>query len=228
MTRGSSGVFTVALALSMLAAGCSSHQAATPQSEPSTALSSSTATSTAETTPIASLASSTSTAAEPTTSEKTSPTSAAPKTGWTPPAYGAAKDAVDAYLKVQAATNAGLENPKQADIALIEKYTADPAQSIMVGAIKDEIAHGTAWRGTPWASRVEVKEQIPNAAGYVLTDCPALSSSWMQYDITSGASIATELRTPPPPYEATVIVAEQLGVWRVLDYRLDGSRTCTR
>lgn len=228
MTRGSSGVFTVALALSLLAAGCSSHQAATPQSEPSTALSSSTATSTAETTSIASSAGSTSTAAEPTTSEKTSSTSAAPKTSWTAPDYGAAKEAVAAYLKVMAAYNAALmeSDPAAVDTTVLDEYTVSPAHDLLTGSL--HVSSDTAYRGTPDKSRVEVGKRVDKVLAYVLSDCPEVSPSWRQYNVKTGLDTPIKPHDPPPPYAITALVGVQGNTWKVLDISTDFSKTCTR
>lgn len=156
-------------------------------------------------------------------------TSASPAVGnWVAPDYGKAKDAVDTYLKVMAAYNAALAtpDPNRVDLAVIDENTADQAHTLLSKSLN--VDADTAYRGTPDRNRVEVRQAIKGALGYVLSDCPAISPSWKRYDVKTGLDVPTTARTPPPPYETTALVGMQVHTWRVLDLSVDFSKTCVR
>jgi hypothetical protein len=149
-------------------------------------------------------------------------------TAWTPPDYGSAESAVDAYLKVREANDAGLKDPNHPPTSEIEKYSQGQGRLVMEDSIADEVKHGTAWRGMPWARRVVVINTKPKVNEVILSDCPQPNSSWEQYDVKTGKAIPQQVRTPPPPYLATVTMFKVQGTWVMVSLRLDGAKTCTR
>ncbi len=159
-------------------------------------------------------------------SSTTSPT-------WSPPDYGAAQPAVDAYMKVNAIYSAGLESPGAFAAASLNPYLAGQAKDAFDGSVRDELAHGRAFRGTPPSPRVLVASSNTNGAvpEVVLSDCPmpSASSPWTEYVVATRKAVPTAVRNPPPPYAATIKVFRPVGTaWVITSFTLDGSQTCTR
>lgn len=148
----------------------------------------------------------------------------------TTPNYGTAKPAVDAYLSLIAGYHRGLADPTHPPTKLIYKYSTGEGYNVIAGSIADEKAHGRAWRGTPDQSRVRVVTNKVNAVApeVVLSDCPLPSKSWEEYDVKLGKAVPQPKQTPPPPYEATVLMFQLNGDWVMTSFKLDGTKTCTR
>jgi hypothetical protein len=163
--------------------------------------------------------------------DSSSPTTK-PSASWTHPVYGQAQPAVDAYLSWVAAADAGLADPANFNAATASKFSAGEAEKVLVGSITDEKRRGRAWRGVPWPSRVLVTSTNFHSAApeVMLSDCPAVNNSWVEYVVATGKPVPRGPKPKvPPPYAATIKVFKVAGSkWLVTSYEVDGSKTCTR
>jgi hypothetical protein len=153
-----------------------------------------------------------------------------PSPSWTPPDYGTAQPAVQAYLAMVDAFHQALRDPAHADTAAFDKYLTGQAKGLFDGSISSEQASKLAYRGTFPEDRVTVtKNDVTNPVlpEVTLRDCPALNDSWVQYDTTTGQAVQVETSDPPPPYANSVQLFLLRNQWTVTEFSADVSRTCT-
>ncbi len=165
-----------------------------------------------------------------TTSTSISPTSPTTSPTWTPPAYGDARPAVDAYLAMLTAGNAAFRDPQHASDAPIDKYADGEIRYIYHQSLADARKQKLAYRGTPAMPRVTVVSLALNASlpKVVLRDC-ALSSAndpWTAYSLATGKPIPSAPNKVPPPYANTITAFKTQNVWHVFTIKTDGTRTC--
>ena len=174
----------------------------------------------------------TSAASDPSTPSPSTPVTANPTTG-TPvtTGFGAAQAAVNAYLGWMAQLSSGLMSPSRFVPATATKFAAGQAKLVLTGAVADELKHGNAWRGKPWASRIDVTAS--NLTGslpqVVMTDCALPNSSWTEYVVKTGHAVPTSTPKVAPPYLATIKAFQpNRKSWVITSYTLNASKTCTR
>lgn len=106
-------------------------------------------------------------------------TSASPSPTWSPPDYGAAQPAVDAYLKLIAASDAAYRNPAHATSAAMDQYLAGQAKQAFDAPLAALRAQGIAYRGAAATERVTVVSADLTGAvpEVVLRDCALASAT---------------------------------------------------
>src|SRR4051794_30471297 len=77
----------------------------------------------------------------------TTSSSASPSPSWTPPDYGTAKPAVDAYLEFQALHSKALEDPAHTSSSTFDKYLGGQLKQQIDAAFAAEKRQGKAYRG---------------------------------------------------------------------------------
>lgn len=152
-----------------------------------------------------------------------------PSPTWTPPSYGNAQPAVDAYLAMLQAGYAAFRDPTHANTTTIDKYADGDIRYVYRQTLEQARKAGIAYRGTPATPRVTV---VSVAAGslpkVVLRDCALSSTSdpWIAYSVESGKPVPTPTPAVAPPYANTISVFKTQGSWRVFTVKTDGTRTC--
>jgi len=158
-------------------------------------------------------------------------TSASPSPTWSPPDYGAAQPAVDAYLQLIAASDAAYRDPAHVTSAAMDHYLAGQAQQAFDEPLAALKAQGIAYRGAAATDRVTVVSadltgRVPEV---VLHDCALASATdpFVGHDVATGKPIPTSAPTVPPPYAKTAKVFRPIGTaWVVTLFTTDGTKTC--
>lgn len=96
-----------------------------------------------------------------------------PTPSWTPPNYGSAKSAVDAFLAIDRLVDAAFRDPEKIPASTFNKYLSGQAEQLFTAALAQERAEGKAYRGGPSIPHISVlenrmTEQPPNV---LLSDC---------------------------------------------------------
>jgi hypothetical protein len=153
-----------------------------------------------------------------------------PSPSWTPPDYGTAQPAVQAYVDFSAAWAAAIRDPAHADIASIDKYLTGKAQTLFDQSLQTAITATVAYRGTPPELRITVTTNdvadsvLPQVT---LRNCPTVDDSWVEYDTETGAVVPQPPHDPPAPWARTIKMAYVRSQWTVTDLTTDSTQTCT-
>jgi len=158
-------------------------------------------------------------------------TSASPSPTWSPPDYGAAQPAVDAYLKLIAASDAAYRDPAHVTAAALDKYLAGQAQLAFDESLAAMKAQGIAYRGADETNRVTVvsADLTGSVPEVVLHDCalPSATDPFVGYYETTGKPVPTSAPTVPPPYAKTAKVFRPVGTaWVITMFTTDATKTC--
>jgi hypothetical protein len=171
------------------------------------------------------------TSTPPTSSLPDPLTSPAPSQSWTPPDYGSAQPAVDAYLHMVSVINKAFEDPTHVSSATFDKYLGGQAKITFDQELVHERMDGRAYRGTPAERRVRVVTNKVSATlpEVVLRDCALASTSdpFVEYDVTTGKVVPQRTPKVPPPYAQTAKLFKINGVWQMTSYTTDSTKTCS-
>lgn len=208
VTRHHLQILTGAIAAVLLAAGCSTGDAA-------------------PTSPI------TQTTTHPvSTTTTSSPTSSAPTYS------SAARPAVEAYLNFYKSATMASKHPlppgqTYTGAADFTKYSFDPARVDHLVSLTQLYQTSRAFKGVPSSPRPIVLTLQTKAAPYpkaVLEDCRPLSPTWKLYNIKTGQTQKDVAEHAPgtaaPPYLSTITVIYYQGHWGVQSMKFDTSKTC--
>jgi hypothetical protein len=173
-----------------------------------------------------------STPSTPTTSDSppSTVTTPTPSPSWTPPNYGAAQPAVDAFLALIRGSDAAFMDPAHIPSSAFDSYAIGDARTLFDAALYDEKNAGRYYRGTPDIQRVRVVsinlKMIPKTV--VLRSCPLRSpqSPSIEYN-ANGKPVPQPTRKVRPPYAKIATVEEFNGNWMVSNFKTDASKTCT-
>jgi hypothetical protein len=170
----------------------------------------------------------------PTTSD--SPTSTVssssswPSPSWTPPDYGTAKPAVDAYLTFTAMVDKAFRDPAHVSPATFDKYLGGQAKELFVSSLAQEKKDGKAYRGAAPTRRVRVVQNHMAASlkWAVLRDCAIDSPAnpEVEYYVKSGKPVPQKPHNPPGPYADTIKIFLINGQWTITSFSVDSTRTC--
>jgi hypothetical protein len=166
----------------------------------------------------------------PTTdSPSSSSSSASPSASWTPPDYGTAKPAVDAYLEFQALHSKALEDPARTSSSTFDKYLGGQLKQQIDAAFAAEKRQGKAYRGKT-IRRVRVVQNHMNASlkWAVLRDCAAVDPSdpLVEYYVATGKPVPQKPHNPPGPYADRIKIFLINGQWTITSFTVDSTRTC--
>jgi hypothetical protein len=153
-----------------------------------------------------------------------------PSPSWTPPDYGTAQPAVQAYLDFFDAHSKAFLDPTHVDPATFDKYLMDPAKSLLDQNFADEKQQGKAYRGTPDQRRVQVVTNDaadPTLPQVTLRDCPDPSASYIEFYVATGEPVPETTTGAPIPWAYTVKMFYVRGQWTIADFTVDATKTCT-
>lgn len=164
-------------------------------------------------------------------SSSSSDPSPSPTTSWTPPAYGAARPAVDTYLKLHAASTAAFRAPAHASSVPLDKYLAGQARLVFDQALAASKSRGIAYKGTADTPRVTVVSASLTASlpEVVLHDCAVASATdpLVGYYVATGKPVASPSPKVAPPYAKTIKVFQpNRKSWIITSFTTDASKTC--
>jgi hypothetical protein len=158
-----------------------------------------------------------------------SSTSPSPTPSWTPPDYGTAKPAVDAYLEFQALHSKALEDPAHTSASTFDKYLGGQLKQQIDTAFAAEKRQGRAYRGKA-IRRVRVVQNHMNASlkWAVLRDCAAVDpgNPLVEYYVATGKPVPQKPHNPPGPYADTIKIFLINGQWTITSFTVDSTRTC--
>jgi hypothetical protein len=170
------------------------------------------------------------------TSDSTSSTmsssssSPSPSPSWTPPDYGTAKPAVDAYLTFTALVDNAFRDPAHVSAATFDKYLGGQAKELFVSSLAQERKDGKAYRGAAPTRRVRVVQNHMAASlkWAVLHDCAIDSPTnpEVEYYVKSGKPVPQNPHNPPGPYADTIKIFLINGQWTITSFTVDSTRTC--
>jgi hypothetical protein len=166
--------------------------------------------------------------APPTNSVTSSPTPS-PTASWTPPSYGTAKPAVDAYLEFQALHSKALGDPAHIAASTFDRYLGGQLKQQVDSAFAAEKTHGKAYHGKT-IRRVRVTQNHMNASlkWAMLRDCAAVDPSdpLVEYYVATGKPVPQKPHNPPGPYADTIKIFLINGHWTITSFTVDTTRTC--
>ena len=139
------------------------------------------------------------------------------------------KAATAAYLAFVSASNDAERKPTdQSRVAAIKAHTVDPALAEEGENLFQFREQNIEWRGTPPASRVQVKAVDASGTRPTVTiiDCPTISNTWRPYDASTGRPLKLVAPKVPPPWATTATVIYYRGRWMVQTAKVNMSRTC--
>lgn len=153
-------------------------------------------------------------------------TSGSPPPSWSPPDYGAAQPAVDAYLKLIAASDAAYRDPAHVTSAAMDTYLAGQAKQAFDESLAAMKAQGIAYRGMEETHRVTVvsADLTGSVPEVVLHDCalPSATDPFVGYYVATGKPVPTSTPTVPPPYAKTAKVFRPVGTaWVITSFTTD-------
>jgi len=150
--------------------------------------------------------------------------------GWTPPAYGPAKPAVDAYLESQTLLSAALRDPAHTPASTFDRHFAGEAKQQVDASLVAEKSQGKAYRGkTVRRVRVVANHMSASPKWVVLRDCATVDPAdpLVEYFVGTGKPVPTKPHNPPGPYADTIRIFLINGQWTITQFRVDSTRTCT-
>lgn len=164
------------------------------------------------------------------TSTPTTPSSS-PSTSWTPPPYGTAKPAVDAFLALDRAGVAAFRDPSEATTTRIDSYSDGQARAAYHQSLTAAKKQGIAYRGMPAQHRLTVVSSELDASlpKMVLRDCAMISPTdpWTAYSTSTGKPVETPTPKVAPPYANTITLFKPADRWLVFTIKTDATKTCT-
>jgi hypothetical protein len=166
----------------------------------------------------------------PSSSVDSTSSSPAPSSSWTPPDYGTAKTAVDAYLVFSELQDKAFRDPAHVPASIFNKYLAGQAKGLFDSSLAAEKAAGRAYRGAIPVSRVRVTQN--HMAGSLkwaeLRDCAAESPTdpYVEYVLATGKAVPQKPHNPPGPYADKIRIFLLNGQWTITQFTVDTSRTC--
>lgn len=162
---------------------------------------------------------------------RSSSTSASPAPSWTPPAYGTAQPAVDAYLALDDAYNTAFRDPAHVPASTFDKYLIGDAKTLFDAALFNTKRAGEFYMGTPALQRIRVASANLRAQPktVVLTSCPLASATdaFSGYYVATGKPVPTAAPKVPPPYLHTMKMIYLNGQWMLETFMTTSTKTCT-
>ncbi|HZC53153.1 MAG TPA: hypothetical protein VE441_11730 [Mycobacterium sp.] len=167
----------------------------------------------------------------PTQTVSSTSSSASPSPSWTPPNYGTAKPAVDAYLAFMAATDKAFRDPTHVRSSTFDKYVAGQAKLLFDSSLAQERRQGKAQRGAAPIRHVRVvKNRVADKTlpWVVLRDCATTDpkNPYVEYYVETGKPVPQKSHNPPGPYADTIKIFLINGQWTITSFTVDTTWTC--
>lgn len=167
----------------------------------------------------------------PSTATSDSPATRTPSPRWTPPDYGDALPAVNAYLTFNALVDRAFRDPARISSSTFDKYLQGQAEELFDSELAQEKAQGKAYRGGNPIPHVRVLENHLTGAALpwaVLRDCQTNDprNPSVEYYVATGKPVSAN-PADLKPYAATIKIFDIKGQWTITSFTVDSSKACT-
>jgi hypothetical protein len=162
-------------------------------------------------------------------SPTTTVSSSSPAPSWTPPDYGTAKPAVDAYLTFGDLVDKAFRDPAHVPASTFNKYLGGQARLLFDQSLAQEKKQGKAVRGNTIRRVRVVQNHMDKALKWVmLRDCATddPKDPAVEYYVRTGKHVPQKPHNPPGPYADTIKIFLINGQWTITSFTVDSTRTC--
>jgi hypothetical protein len=165
----------------------------------------------------------------PSSTVSSSSSSASPSPSWTPPDYGTAKPAVDAYLTFGDLVDKAFRDPARVPASTFDKYLGGQAKELFDSSLAQEKKQGKGVRGNTVRRVRVVQNHMDKALNWaVLRDCATddPKNPAVEYYVKTGKPVPQKPHNPPGPYADTIKIFLVNGQWTITSFAVDSTRTC--
>jgi hypothetical protein len=165
----------------------------------------------------------------PPTTRVTSRPTPSPPPSWTPPSYGTAKPAVDAYLAIGELVDKAFADPAHIGSSTFDNHLAGQAKLLFDSSLAQEKREGKAVRGqTVRRVRVVQNHMAGSLKWAMLRDCATDDprDPSVEYYVKTGKPVPQPPHNPPGPYADTIKIFLVNGQWTMTSFTVDSTRTC--
>ena len=157
-------------------------------------------------------------------------TSTSPSPSWTPPNYGTARPAVDAYLRFEALLDKAFRDPAHVSAAIFDRYLAGQARQLFDSELMDERSQGKAYRGGTPLNHVRVVQDHRQGAALpwlLLRDCQTNDPKdpSVEYYVATGEPVSSD-PSSLTPYASTIKVFLIKRQWTITQFAVDTTKAC--
>ena len=164
--------------------------------------------------------------------EVVSPVSESSSPSWTPPDYGNAEPAVNAYLAFETSLDKAFRDPAHVRSATFDNFLSGQAKLLFDSALADEREQGKAYRGGAVVHHVRVAANHMSSGAIpwvALRDCQTgdPANPHVEYYVETGQPVRPASAGPPTPYASTIRIFLINGQWTITQFKVDTSKACS-